>query len=75
MSIASTGLGDDEAIVPRVYKLSEVAVMLKISRTQAYQLAEQGLFPTFRVGTGRNSLRAPCEGVDRLLRVGAATNA
>jgi hypothetical protein len=68
MSITSTGLGHDAPISPLVYSINEVAVILKISRAQAYAMAAAGIFPVIKVGVGRKSLRAPRDGIHRLLR-------
>jgi hypothetical protein len=58
----------NELVSPQVYRLSEIATMLKVSRAQALKLAEAGAFPTINVGIGRSTLRAPKEGVHRYLR-------
>lgn len=51
MSITSTGLGDHEGPITRqTYKLTEVAVLLGISLTQAHRLALSGAFPMLRLG-------------------------
>jgi hypothetical protein len=47
--------------------MSEVASILKVSRTTAYSLADQGVFRTIQLGTGRNALRVPTESIERLL--------
>jgi excisionase family DNA binding protein len=54
----------------RVYTMVEVARILGIGRNQVYRAAEEGVFPTFKIG---KSLRAPAAPVDRLAATGSIT--
>ena len=48
----------------RVYTVEEIANMLRISRTAAYELVKKGLFPVIRVGS---SIRIPKKPFDAWL--------
>ncbi len=69
MSVASTGLGKDEArIIPKAtYSMDEVAALFHIGRNQAYDGAHRGDFPVIKIG---KSIRAPKALIDRMLGIG-----
>lgn len=48
---------------PLLYRMSEAAKLLAVSRSTAYELAKSGALPTVRVG---RSLRVPRVALERL---------
>jgi excisionase family DNA binding protein len=52
------------AIEPVAYRVSEIAAMLRISRTSAYQLVLSGELPSFKLA---GMLRVPASAVRKLL--------
>ena len=50
----------------RTYTVNDIAVILGVSRTQAYRLVQEGLFKSVRIG---NAIRIPKRSFDHWLEL------
>ena len=54
--------------IPRLLSTSDVAKLLKVSRSLIYELVQKGNIPSYRVGNGRGAVRISEEDVAEFLR-------
>jgi len=60
-------MSDCEPVTRRTYTIEQAAIMLGISRSQAYRLAKSDSFPVPLIRIGAEGLRVPSQALDELV--------